>query len=197
MTLTFRFDILPVGKGRPRLAKTGHAYTPAKTRGYEDIIARLSREQYEGDPLTIPLSLGAVFTFATTERKKWGLVKDTRPDLDNLVKAVTDPLNGIVWKDDAQIFSITATKVYGSQSSVVLSLTPSIDRIVWHNDAPLVSQKVIDASDKFRLECLAEAASDPKLLQKFKDTMREAKEAIDRCANEVISGEEYLRGKET
>src|SRR5574343_2085618 len=40
-------------------------------------------------------------------------VKHTKkPDLDNLVKFVKDCCNGVLWKDDAQVFSLTATKAY-------------------------------------------------------------------------------------
>ena len=37
-----------------------------------------------------------------------------RPDLDNIVKAITDGCNGIVYRDDSQITSLHATKVYGT-----------------------------------------------------------------------------------
>jgi hypothetical protein len=51
---------------------------------------------------------------------------------------------------------------------------------------------------------MAKAVQNPKLKKLFDDTYREAKEAVERakkrelsnCSNEVISGEEYLRGKE-
>ena len=35
-----------------------------------------------------------------------------RSDLDNVVKAVQDALNGVIYKDDAQIVSLHATKKY-------------------------------------------------------------------------------------
>ena len=34
-----------------------------------------------------------------------------RPDLDNLVKAVLDALNGLAWRDDAQIHTLNISKV--------------------------------------------------------------------------------------
>jgi Holliday junction resolvase RusA-like endonuclease len=204
VTLTLRFEVCPIGKGRPRFAKTGHAYTPKETREYENIIASLARQQYAEPPVTIPISIGIVFTFATDDKRRWGMVKHTRPDLDNCIKAVTDPLNGIVWHDDAQIYSITATKVWGSVSSVVLSVTPSIDKIIWHDDAPLVSQSVIDASDKLLADIEAKVNADPVLKKKCDKVRKDAlasiarakKRELSNCSNEVISGEEYLRGKE-
>ena len=37
-----------------------------------------------------------------------------RPDVDNLVKAVLDGLNGIAFKDDCQVVEVHATKGYTS-----------------------------------------------------------------------------------
>ena len=37
-----------------------------------------------------------------------------RPDLDKLIRGATDALTGIVWKDDAQVVTILATKAYAS-----------------------------------------------------------------------------------
>lgn len=36
------------------------------------------------------------------------MVKDTKPDLDNLLKSLQDALTGVLWKDDALIFSYGA-----------------------------------------------------------------------------------------
>ena len=41
-----------------------------------------------------------------------------KPDLDNVVKICLDGMNGIVFKDDSQITSIYATKVYGTVAKV-------------------------------------------------------------------------------
>jgi len=42
-----------------------------------------------------------------------------KPDLDNLIKAVTDAITDTqrVWLDDSQIYEITATKTYALQFS--------------------------------------------------------------------------------
>jgi Holliday junction resolvase RusA-like endonuclease len=39
------------------------------------------------------------------------IVISRRPDLDNLVKAVLDALNGLAWRDDAQIHTLHISKV--------------------------------------------------------------------------------------
>lgn len=47
----------PVGKGRPRLTRAGHAYTPQKTRVYEQKIRAAYYAQTCGERLTGPLVL--------------------------------------------------------------------------------------------------------------------------------------------
>lgn len=39
----------------------------------------------------------------------------SRPDLDNLIKFITDAMNGVFYRDDAQIAKITALKIYGER----------------------------------------------------------------------------------
>ena len=36
--ITFVIDAPPYGKGRPRFARNGHAYTPEKTAKYERLV---------------------------------------------------------------------------------------------------------------------------------------------------------------
>ena len=48
-----------------------------------------------------------------------------RPDLDNLIKFVLDALGGrgIYWKDDSQVYSIVAQKLYDEKPRVVIEIT--------------------------------------------------------------------------
>ena len=45
-----------------------------------------------------------------------------KPDLDNLLKFTKDCLNGVVWKDDAQVFSIIAEKRYDPNPKTIISI---------------------------------------------------------------------------
>jgi Holliday junction resolvase RusA-like endonuclease len=38
-----------------------------------------------------------------------------RPDIDNLTKYVMDMLNGVVYKDDSQIYTLTVNKMYSKR----------------------------------------------------------------------------------
>lgn len=120
-------EVEPKGKGRPRFTRTGHAYTPASTREYEDLIAARALEAMEGRqpiPRDVPLrvTIVAVFGVPVSWPKKkrlaalQGVLRHTRkPDYDNVVKAVCDALNGIVFEDDCQIVSGEVEKVYGPE----------------------------------------------------------------------------------
>ena len=59
--------------------------------------------------------LPAAADVATTPRPKSckrGGWHDRRPDCDNLLKAVMDALNGLIWTDDARIVDMRVQKDY-------------------------------------------------------------------------------------
>jgi len=48
-----------------------------------------------------------------------GLERPTKkPDIDNIVKAVLDGMNGIVYLDDKQVVDLHLTKVYSSKEGI-------------------------------------------------------------------------------
>lgn len=120
-------EVEPKGKGRPRFTRTGHAYTPARTREYEELIAARALEAMQGRqpiPKDVPLRVTIVAVFGVpvswTKKKRLaalqGVLRHTRkPDYDNVGKAVCDALNGIVFEDDCQIVSGEVEKVYGPE----------------------------------------------------------------------------------
>lgn len=114
-------NITPVAKGRPKFnMRTGHAYTPGKTRSFEselrDLVSQESSWE-EGTPNMPTLPLGGalgVHTIFYLPRPKSvkRMYPTTRPDGDNFAKGLLDALNGIVWKDDSQIVDLTIAKRY-------------------------------------------------------------------------------------
>jgi Holliday junction resolvase RusA-like endonuclease len=122
----------PVAKGRPRLSTFGghaRAYTPAKTRRYEDLIRLEGGRAMEGRALLagplvvevraflpIPKSLSKAKTAAAVAGE---LRPVTRPDCDNYAKMI-DGLNGIAWTDDSQVVSLLATKHYSDRPRLEL-----------------------------------------------------------------------------
>ena len=91
----------PIPKGRPRVYN-GHATTPKRTREYEALVRDAAAICWQGDPTTAQVRV---------ELRFWRGDK-RKVDLDNLVKAVLDALNGVVWEDDEQIIQLTAYKNY-------------------------------------------------------------------------------------
>lgn len=117
----------PIGKGRPKFARKGafvRAYTPEKTASYENLVKVAAAEAMAGaQPLERPVFLALTLNIpipASWSKKRRqlavaGLIGATvKPDLDNVCKAVTDAMNGIVYVDDKQIVSATIVKQYAT-----------------------------------------------------------------------------------
>ena len=119
------------GKGRPRFARKGtfvKTYTDAKTLTYEKSIQTYAKQAMGS---TSPL-IGAVAaylhigipippSYSKTRQKACieGIERPTKkPDIDNIVKAVLDGMNGIVYLDDKQVVDLHLTKVYSETEGV-------------------------------------------------------------------------------
>lgn len=90
----------PVPKERPRVVR-GHAYTPGRTRAWEETIAVAWRQAYPGfEPLEGPLGVHVLLVSP----------KLLTGDLDNYAKSVLDGLNGLAWVDDQQIVHLELEK---------------------------------------------------------------------------------------
>lgn len=120
MNYTFEIPGVPVAKGRPRMTRSGHAYTPQKTRDYEAWV-RLCWLR-TGQPMSLqPLQIRLEFylpipkSYSKKQREAalaGVLLPTKKPDIDNLVKVVLDGLNGLAYKDDKQIVALEAAKGY-------------------------------------------------------------------------------------
>lgn len=134
--VTFSVSGQPVGKGRPRFVKaTGHTYTPEKTREYEDAVKYAAREAMGNKPPTaaaVSMSVHAVFRIP----ESWPKVKrqaaldgalrpTSAPDADNVAKAASDGMNGIVYLDDSQIVHVEIDKIYGPIPHLTINVRPA------------------------------------------------------------------------
>jgi len=133
--ITFTIPGEPVAKGRPRsFVRGGHVahYTPEKTARYENLVklaaqqAMAGRLPLEGAVyLVVRASMGIPVSWSVKRRiaAASGTVTPTkRPDLDNIVKAVKDGLNGVAWRDDAQVIELHAIKRYSATPSVYVQV---------------------------------------------------------------------------
>lgn len=122
MEVNFIIPGTPVPKGRPRVTRAGHAYTPKKTADYEKLVKDVFKisGKYLGRG---PLGCRMIFCFpipqsyskSKVKRISAGEIKHTKkPDIDNLCKIILDALNGLAYDDDAQIIKQEAIKAYTS-----------------------------------------------------------------------------------
>ena len=113
--------IPPVSKSRPRFAN-GHAYTPKKTREYEEAVRNIAKSAIIS-PLQGEIRLAIDFYMSipnswSKAKKQQAMIGEirpaTRPDIDNLCKAIMDALNGGVgYDDDSQIVELHLREWYG------------------------------------------------------------------------------------
>jgi Holliday junction resolvase RusA-like endonuclease len=116
------FPIEPVPKARPRVTRSGHVYTPKKTKDFEETIkslATLQMHKYQHGALTGALRTEVSFGLKTPKKKK-NSFPIGRPDIDNLQKSLFDALNEIVWNDDSQVCACLATKFYAEKPSITV-----------------------------------------------------------------------------
>lgn len=135
--LVFSMSGKPRGKGRPRTAVRGSfatIYTDAATRKYEASIKGLARfAMGERPPFqgALTLSLRFRMPIPSSERKATRaamaageIAPTTKPDFDNLTKAICDGMNGVVYRDDCQIVRAFVSKVYHSTPGVDVKVAP-------------------------------------------------------------------------
>ena len=133
MTFMVCFDIEgnPVPKGRPRFRRTKTfitTYTPKKTLDFEDQVKKASQDSMGNvEPLETPIAVYLYFRLpmpqSWSKKRKEAALKGfeaptKKPDWDNLGKAVSDALNGVIFKDDSQIVSAHVRKIYSAVPGV-------------------------------------------------------------------------------
>ena len=71
----------------------------------------------------IPLKLSVTFFYAIKQKKKWGLQKTTKPDLDNLLKNLQDYMTKLgYYADDSQICWLEVKKFYSEKNSIEIEI---------------------------------------------------------------------------
>ena len=126
----------PVGKARPRVTRSGRVYTPESTAQAEQAIRQAAQQAMQGwptngKPMEGPLAVTIYFVMPIPASWSKKLREDassgfiahiSRPDLDNLIKAVLDALNGIAYNDDSQICSVSASKFYAQEDKTIVTI---------------------------------------------------------------------------
>ena len=111
----------PVAQPRPKVSTRGgfaRAYVDSKhpIHAYKQAI-RLAYVNAGGEVLDGPVHVSVICWFDrpkghSKKRKEHPEPKTTKPDSDNLAKAILDGLNGIAYHDDSQVYSLQIEKWY-------------------------------------------------------------------------------------
>lgn len=127
---TFSIPGQPVGKARPRFTRSGHTYTPDKTKSYENLVAleyRAAGGRMTDGRVYFRITAGYGIPKSTPKAKKEKMLAGTimptvKPDIDNVIKIILDGLNGVAYKDDSQVCFIKASKEYTEEPKVEVSV---------------------------------------------------------------------------
>lgn len=149
--LTFTVPGQPQGKGRPRVGKIGtHArlFTPAKTVAYEGLVAHAAQVAMAGRaPLQSAVGCNVFIDCqvpASWSQKKQRMalageiLPESKPDADNVVKAIFDGLNGVLWRDDVLVVDLRVRKRYAA--------TPCVRVEVWCVAEPVETADLLGAA---------------------------------------------------
>lgn len=105
-------------------------YDPPKSKAYKQMVAAKVRSHMKINGIEMiegPLVVHLNFYFKPPKsytKKKLKLIEEGKlhytklGDVDNLAKGVLDGCNKILFKDDAQVVSLTSSKYYGKEDYV-------------------------------------------------------------------------------
>ena len=117
----------PVAQGRPRITTVNgfaRAYDPAKSRSWKGVAQVHMVEAMRAAGVApiegaVEVEVLAVFDCPMSSHRKREPVprrwKATKPDSENIAKAVLDAGNGVLYRDDGQVARLTVAKVVGAQ----------------------------------------------------------------------------------
>lgn len=124
----------PYGQARPRFSAANgkvHTYNTDESRNYKTQVKLIAQAETKKQEWTFAESEGvgmnvyAYMSIPKSETKKFhaaavaGDIRPTKkPDVDNIFKAVSDALNGVIYKDDKQIIHSRVEKYYSDEPRV-------------------------------------------------------------------------------
>jgi len=150
--MNYKFTVKgePVGKGRPRVTRGGHVFTPKKTVNYQKlIVSKYNGPDFEKKPLEVKIKAYYMHTKTTKLRKKelkllleenninsdglkrdlWKKVCDNqlipatvKPDVDNVSKSILDALNDVAYNDDSQVIKLSIEKHRSDEPRVEIEI---------------------------------------------------------------------------
>jgi len=135
MKIKLEFDVKPMAKQSFRTTRTGNKYLDASVIKYRKAIRNMAISQMrnqKAERIEGAVNMNIIYAFrrpkslSKKERNEIdggkNIPKTTKPDIDNLTKAILDALNGIVWKDDAQVTQINIQKVWSAKDQIEVEI---------------------------------------------------------------------------
>lgn len=131
--ITLVIEGTAVPKQRPRMSGRV-AYTPKKTRDYEERVRQAFRSSYRGQVPAFDkgVPVKACIEIVQSIPKSWSNTKTIKAergeiapvsrngDIDNIAKSILDALNTLVYEDDCQVTTLMITKKYGADPCAVV-----------------------------------------------------------------------------
>ena len=120
---SFTIHTEPVAKGRARAVRQGNfvrMYTPSRTVSFEQAVSAAAADELGLLRIDFPVRVDILAVFKRPKRMnrkadpQGMLWKPTRPDSDNVRKAVLDGLSSVL-ADDALVVDGRTCKVYGAR----------------------------------------------------------------------------------
>ena len=127
MQKTIIVNSIPVAQPRARITRW-NAFNPAKDKAN---WARLQIAEQFNEKLECPIEIKLTFFMkipkSTSKKKREAIEKGyifhiKKPDIDNLMIFILNCMTDIVYRDDNQVFKISAEKIYSDNPRTEISL---------------------------------------------------------------------------
>ena len=129
----------PTAKGRAKFSGRvvkgkvfGRAYTPEKTRNFEENLAWAAQVAMNGRPLfdgPLEVEVWAFMSIPASKPKKWvaaallsRVFPTKKPDADNFAKSALDSCNKVVFVDDGQVVDLRVYKRFSAQPRIEIKI---------------------------------------------------------------------------
>jgi crossover junction endodeoxyribonuclease RusA len=116
--MIYDLDTFIPGKPAPQGSKrhVGHGILTESSKAvgpWRTLVAWHVAQQWRAAPLDGPIAVRLEFVMprpSSTPKKKVTPPAIKRPDVDKLQRAIFDAVTGVLWRDDAQVVDVCATK---------------------------------------------------------------------------------------
>jgi len=118
----------PIPLKRPRFShrRTYNSQASLKETIFHIVLTQTDNANPPTGPIDLKITFFMKIPRSYSKIKKLttpGQCHTKRPDIDNLIKFYLDACNGTIYRDDAQVHTITATKKYDTNPRTIIEVT--------------------------------------------------------------------------